>query len=271
MSIIQQLEHEGVSGIRVGRFKAMINTSVIVYRVGDTLIDCGSPNQWRFVKRFMEKHRIARVLVTHHHEDHSGNGAFIRDELSLPVLAPQKSLKSLAEGYPIHLYRRIIWGMPRNYRAEPIPEIVELGNTLTLHVLPAPGHSPDMNCFWVPERGWLFTADLYISSYPQYSRKEDSTAGEIESLRRMLSYDFKTVFCAHRGIVKNGREAIREKLDYLESLRQEIQRLYGEGKSIKEIRDALLGKEKSVSWISFFHFSKKNMILSLLNEKEAKE
>lgn len=267
MSIIQQLEHEGLNGIRVGRYKAMINTSVVVYRVGDALIDCGPPNQWRFVRAFMEKHRIARVLVTHHHEDHSGNGAFIRDELNIPVMAPEKSLKYLAEGYPVHLYRRIIWGMPRNYQAVPIPEIVELDNHLTLRVLPMPGHSPDMNCFWIPERGWLFTADLYISSHPQYCRKDDITAGEIESLRHILSYDFNTVFCAHRGIVKNGREAIREKLDYLEWLRTEIQRLYGEGKSIKEIRNVLLGREKSVSWISFFHFSKKNMILSLLPEK----
>ena len=271
MSIIQQLEHKGVDGIRVGRFKAMINTSVIVYRVGDILIDCACSNQWRFVKAFMEKHRIARVLVTHHHEDHSGNGVFIRDELKIPVLAPEKSLPYLAAGYPVHLYRRIIWGTPRNYLAEPLPEIVELDNHLTLHTLPTPGHSPDMNCFWIPERGWLFTADLYISTHPQYCREDESIAGEIESLRHILDYDFKTVFCAHRGIVKNGREAIREKLDYLESLREEIQRLYREGKSIKEIRDTLLGKEKSVSWISFFHFSKKNMILSLLNEKEVIE
>ena len=266
MSIIERLEYKRVEGIRVGRFKSQINTSSIVYRVGRNLIDSGPPNQWRFVKAFIEARGINRAFITHHHEDHSGNGGAMREELNMDVLAPPSSLQLLAEGYPLELYRRVIWGNPRTYRAKPLPETVELENNLSLRQLPAPGHSPDMTCFLIPERGWLFTGDLYVAPNPHSARKEDDYVQEIESLRRILAHSFDTVFCAHRGIVKNGWRALRKKLDYLVSLRQEIRHLAQQGYSAAEIRKILLGKEGAISWLTFFHFSKKNLVLSLLGK-----
>ena len=44
-------EHS-VLGTRVGRFNLGINTTFIVYRMGDTLIDTGPSNQWREVSRY---------------------------------------------------------------------------------------------------------------------------------------------------------------------------------------------------------------------------
>jgi len=162
----------------------------------------------------------------------------------------------------------VIWGNPPKYRAESLPETVELENHLSLRQLPAPGHSPDLACFLIPERGWLFTGDLYVSPNPHSARQEDDYMLEMESLRRILTCSFATVFCGHRGIVKNGWEALRKKLDYLESLRQEICHLSGQGYAVKEIRKILLGKEETITWLTFFHFSKKNLVLSLLKKKD---
>jgi glyoxylase-like metal-dependent hydrolase (beta-lactamase superfamily II) len=132
MSIIQHLKHGDVEGIRVGRFTFMVSSSVFFYRLGNTLIDCGPPNKWRFVKEFLQEQPVQRVLVTHHHEDHSGNGAAIQNELKIPVFAPPLSLEHLAGGYPLQLYRRVIWGNPSNYRAETLPPVLELENNISL-------------------------------------------------------------------------------------------------------------------------------------------
>jgi glyoxylase-like metal-dependent hydrolase (beta-lactamase superfamily II) len=204
-----------------------------------------------------------------YHEDHSGNGAAILNELKIPVFAPSLSLGYLAAGYPLQLYRRVIWGIPQNYRAEPLPPVLELEDNLSLQVLAAPGHAPDVTCFLIPERGWLFSGDLYIAPHPQYSRQDEDYPQQIESLRRVLRYDFDVIFCAHRGIVKNGHQALQNKLDYLVSLRERIQDMHRQGKPLKVIKQTLLGREGSMSWITFFHFSKRNLILSLLSEKEA--
>ena len=119
-----------------------------------------------------------------------------------------------------------------------------------------------------PERGWLFSGDLYVSPKPHFARIDDNYHQEIRSLHRILGYDFDVLFCAHRGIVRNGREMLRRKLEYLESLSRKIWELHHQGRSLKEIQVALLGKETSISWLTFTHFSKKNLIRTLLTEME---
>ena len=263
MGIIQHIEFEGVEGIRVGRFSGRINTTCLVYRIGETLIDAGPPNQWKWIRQFIQDRNITRTLVTHHHEDHSGNGAFIREELRKRVLAPEPSLPLLQSGYRVHLYRRIIWGMPPPFTAEVLPKMMELGEGLTLKAIPAPGHSIDMHCFLIPERGWLFSGDLYISDHPLFSREDENPLKEIQSLQRILKKDFRIVFCAHRGVIENGKEALQGKLDYLLSLKEQVDMLRRAGKSDREIRKSLLGREALLSWLTGFHFSKTNLIRGL--------
>lgn len=264
MSLIQHLSHGEVEGIRVGRFTSQINTSAIVYRVGETAIDAGPPNQWRFVRDFLQSRGVRRVLITHHHEDHSGNGAAIQQELNIPVLAPELSISYLEKGYPIQLYRRVIWGNPAKFRAEVLPRELKLAAGLSLQLLPAPGHAPDMVCFLIPQRGWLFTGDLFITPNPQFAREADHYRQEMESLREVLEHDFATLFCAHRGVVENGKEMLRRKLAYLEELHDRVREMRRAGKSLREIRLTLLGREGIMSWLTCFHFSRRNMIKALL-------
>ena len=69
----QRLRHGDVEGLRVGRFGGKVNTTCILWRIGDTLIDTGPPSDWRPVRRFAGERSLRRVVVTHHHEDHAGN------------------------------------------------------------------------------------------------------------------------------------------------------------------------------------------------------
>ena len=262
--MIERIEHHDVEGIRVGRFTSRINTTCILYRIGSTVIDTGPPNQWRTVRRFLDEHDVQRVVVTHHHEDHSGNLASIRRAHNARVYSPARGIAPLRDGYALRPYQRIVWGRPGRVTAEPTPREIEIAPGRTLRAIPCPGHSADMTCYLDGERGWLFTGDLFISQKAYYLRRDEDVFQQIESLRRALTLDFDTLLCSHRGIVTSGKDALRAKLQSLENLCERAGRLRDEGRSLREITRLLLGREDTLSWITGLHFCKRNLVRSCL-------
>ena len=259
-----RLTHEGVEGLRTGRYNFGISSSCILYRIGSTIIDTGPPNQWATVRRFLRERNVERVLVTHHHEDHGGNGARVQTELDAQVFFPPNAVDLARDGFPLRAYQRVIWGTPARFMPASMPDEMNAGDGVRLRAVHAPGHSPDMTCYLEPERGWLFTGDLYIASKPRFLRADEDVDDQIASLRRVLELDFETVFCAHRGVVSDGRRAIQAKLDYLISLRNEVRQRHAAGRSVAEITRALLGREGFLSITTFYHFSKKNLVRGCL-------
>ena len=253
-----------VDGLRVGRFNFGVNTSFVVYRIGRTWIDAGPPNQWSKVCAFAEENPPNLLLLTHHHEDHSGNSGWLKERYGCRVLAPEIGRTLLRDGFPIQFYRRAAWGVPPKVETEPLPAVIEDEAGYRFQTIPTPGHADDMVCLYEAERGWLFSADLYVAARVRYARPEDRISLEVASLRRALSLPFQHLFCSHRGRVENGREALAKKLDYLVSLRQQVYELWGQGLPREEIQRRLLGPENGVSLVSGFHFCKANMIEACL-------
>ena len=173
-------------------------------------------------------------------------------------------MTTMSQGYELQLYRRLIWGRPQTVQPEPLPERLELDGGLALVSVPTPGHSPDSTCYLEPERGWLFTGDLYIAARTRYLRQDENLGEHIESLRRVLELDFDTLLCSHRGVITEGREALARKLDYLQSLRAEAHRLHAQGKSTAAITRELLGGEGHLGLFTRFHFAKRNLIAACL-------
>lgn len=267
------ITHGPVEGLRAGRYGFGVNTKAACYRIGRTLIDTGPPNQWRSVRRFVteqdDEHGIDRVLVTHHHEDHAGNAARLQELLDVPVYAPEASLEHLREGYTQETYRWLVWGRPRPVEADPVPETLTLADDTSLRTLPAPGHSDDMVCYLAEEHGLLFGADLYVTRRPQYLRFDEHVPRLIESIHTVLERDFETVLCGHRGVVEDGRRALKEKVKYMEALCGVVQRRYRSDKlSVPEITDEILGREGMLYWMSGGDFSKRHLIASCLNNDD---
>ncbi len=269
MPAVERLAFADVEGLRVGRFRSQINTTCILYRLGETVIDTGPPNQWRTVRRFLAERRVRRVVVTHHHEDHGGNLAAIGRAHRADLFSPPEGIGRLAGGFPLEWYRRLIWGAPDRVEAAPLPVRLDLEGGWTLEPLAAPGHSTDMTCFLEPGRGWLFTGDLYISSRLRYLRADEDLPAMIESLRRVLERDFATVLCSHRGVVEDGKAALGRKLDYLLELCGRARELAAAGRDLRAITRELLGAEDAMSRLTRYHFSKRNLIAGCLRDTAA--
>ena len=184
MPIRERFLFEKVRGARVGRYSFGINTTSIVYRIGEILIDSGPTNQWRAVRAFIREEPARELLLSHHHEDHSGNAARIARHFRLTPLAPDLGREKLTKGYRIPVLQRAIWGSPLPVETQPLPETVFLPDGTELRAIHTPGHAEDLHCFYLPEHGWLFSGDLYLSKSIRYLRADEDLNQLIETGKR---------------------------------------------------------------------------------------
>ncbi|MEK7433408.1 MAG: MBL fold metallo-hydrolase [Cyanobacteriota bacterium] len=258
----QKIKYKDLDAIKIGKIGKKINTNCIVYRINETVIDTGPPNQWKQVKDFLDEKKFENILITHHHEDHSGNGFEIRQNYDTKIYSNELSYEYCKNGYIVELYRRYTWGKPKKFNTDIAPEKIETNSGLVFLSIKTPGHSDDMNCYLETNRGWLFTGDLYISSKITHSRKEENPYLDLESLTDILKYDFSTVFCSHRGVLEDGKKIIQNKINYLTEIKEKVSFMKKEGRSLSETTKLIMGKEDFFTYISMFNFSKKNFIKS---------
>jgi len=268
MSIHQRYGLNGVDGVRVGRFKGGVNTSFIVYRIGEALIDAGPANQWPAVRSFVDERPIGMLLLTHHHEDHSGNAARIAGHCNLVPYAPELSRAKLCSGYRTPPLQKIVWGSPRPVETQILPEITELEDGTRLQAIHTPGHAKDLHVFYLPDRGALFSGDLYISKALRYLRSDERLDQLIDSIRDVLALDFSTIFCPHRGILEDGKPSLAAKLDNILSLCGKAQDLSRRGYPVARIVTELLGPEDMTARITGYNFSKANLISEALKVRD---
>lgn len=263
MAVIETIRFQDLEGLRVGRFNLGVNTSFVVYRLRDTLIDTGPSNQWRHVKPFIQAAPFDQLLLTHHHEDHSGNAGAIHKLTGIQPLAPALTVDILKRGFRIPPVQRVFWGAAGRAQASQLPEKLSIGGEATEAIF-TPGHAKDMHCYLMPERGWLFSADLYIANHLKMLRIDEHVPLLLDSIRTVLERDFNTILCPHRGVVENGKQKLQEKYDYLLNLAAEAQQLQAQGLELDAITLRALGKEGLVSVLSRYNFCKRNLIASCL-------
>ncbi|UTW47043.1 MBL fold metallo-hydrolase [Bacterioplanoides sp. SCSIO 12839] len=249
-----------VEGFRVGRFNAGINTTFIVYRVGDTLIDCGPSNQWRFIRKELGDVDIQRLLITHHHEDHAGNASRIAEMKNLLPYAPELGQQKIATGYRTPWLQQLIWGRLIPARTQPLPESMRLDDGTEIIAVHTPGHAKDLTCLFFPQQKYLFSGDMYISRSLKMLRADENLAQLITSLETLLALDFEVLFCPHNGIVEKGKQALQDKYNNLIKLCQQAASLHRQGSTEAEIMLSLVGKEGVLAKITGGNFSKQNLI-----------
>lgn len=230
------------------------------YLVGDVLVDCGPPNARRLLSGLFKDLPAKRILITHHHEDHTGNAAFLCRTRGWPVFghpAGSKALELISHGIPG--YRRFAWGVPDACAYDPVEEGMHAGK-YWLRAIPTPGHSDDHLCFFVSETGWLFTGDLYLSGHLRYLREDEDIYAMMQSLRTLMQLKPRVLFCNHRGPVADGEAALGKKLAFLERLRDAVLAGMARGVSVNELARQQLRNDWFFRNLSRGEFSARNLI-----------
>jgi glyoxylase-like metal-dependent hydrolase (beta-lactamase superfamily II) len=239
--------------------------NVHFYRLGGLVIDTGQRHMQKEALQAMADESIRHILLTHHHEDHSGNAAALRDLTGATVWGHRITAAKLAGGFHIRPYQHFIWGAARPAPIEPLQGPVASGDYV-LTPVETPGHSKDHVAYIEKNNGWLFAGDLFIGERIKFFRVDEDIGSQITSLRKVLKLDFDVLFCAHNPRLKNGRHALSRKLDFLEGLRGKVQDLHFQGYPLQDIIKRLDPKtDRRVKWITMGNASFANMVRSALN------
>jgi glyoxylase-like metal-dependent hydrolase (beta-lactamase superfamily II) len=229
------------------------------YLIDGLLVDCGPPATAHAFVRALEGKRVESLVVTHHHEDHMGAASALRAARGLDPQVHPAGVALLEGGFAQEGYRRLAWGRPPRVPARALGAEVTT-RSLRLEVVPTPGHSPDHVCFFERERGWLFTGDLFLAERLRYLRADEDLAALIASLDRVSALPARQVFCAHRGLVRGGVDALRRKRDHLVAWRDRARELLAEGLPEREVARRVVGREGFLTWFSGGRFAARNFV-----------
>lgn len=256
-------DHQGVKIIQ-GKVSVagLASIKIFLFLWDGSLIDTGPSRLGKGILPVLKSSLIERVLITHFHEDHSGNAAALQRERNIKVYISPLSAEICRLDAPIPLYRRYVWGGRRKFDPTPLGDFVasEKG---PLDVIGTPGHSHDHVCFLDRERGFVFTGDLFVTPKTKTVMRNESIPQIMRSIRSLLKEDFGTLYCAHAGVVEKGRRMMENKLDYLENLQGEAQRLHRKGLSVKEIEKKFF-KPQFLTFFSGGEWSPRHIISSMV-------
>ena len=242
--------------------------SVHFYYLDGILIDTGQYHMQRHALEATSDLPIHQILLTHHHEDHSGNAAAFYSQTGAPVRGHALTAAKMQKGYPILPYQHLIWGRAKPVQVASIPEAIT-SDQYVLTPVETPGHSKDHLVFLEKNRGWLFSGDLFIGEKIKFFRSDEDIAAQIQSLKKVLALDFDALFCAHNPCPRKGKNPLARKLDFLLSLQSKVLVLHQQGYPAREIIRRLdPGTDRKVKWITMGNASFAHMVRSVLKTAE---
>lgn len=212
--------------------KPVMNVHFFV--VDDVCIDTAQSLMRKHFLDIISDRKISQVLLTHFHEDHSGNAAAVQKAKKAPVFGHPVTVQKMKEGFGILPYQYYMWGPAEKLDMKPLPPVIE-SHSLSLIPVHTPGHSQDHTSFLEKNEGWLFSGDLYLAPRIKYFRADENMEDTIRSLQTILKLDFQTLFCAHNPEPTEGKKKIREKLEFLKNFYGQVATLYQGGLNEKEI------------------------------------
>lgn len=271
MKVIKENHFDGVDYCTFGSCPVkQLLMCVTVYFLDGLIIDTGQRHMTKHILEWLNGRHLNRVILTHHHEDHSGNAGAIKREKQLTILGHPLAIEKLRSGFPILPYQYLMWGKAAPVDVDPLPETIET-DRFTLIPIHAPGHSKDHTVFLEKNRGWLFSGDLYLGDRIKYFRADETITDQIVSLKKVLAFDFQALFCAHNPHLTNGKDHLKNKLMFLEDFYGNVQELARKGCSEKEIINSMKEQESVLlKWMCMGNVSFANMVRSAFRNEPAK-
>jgi len=239
-----------------------VKLNVYSFVVDGIAIDAGSQSLAKQFQSFFDEQVIEELYCTHIHEDHTGGAAWFQ-ERNIPVHLHKASIQEAEKKGKYPLYRQLFWGKRPAFTAQPIPDSFSSRKYKWKSIF-TPGHSYDHTVFLNTSTGQLFTGDLFVQVKTKLIMEGESIPQIIQSIEQVLSYDFEEVFCNHAGVVQNGKQQLKEKLDYLSHVSGEVQRLYQQGKSVEEIQAQLFPRMYPITKLSLSQWDSKHIVTSIL-------
>jgi glyoxylase-like metal-dependent hydrolase (beta-lactamase superfamily II) len=236
-------------------------------RLRQTLLDMGADRT------------IATVVNTHYHEDHTGNNDLLAEMTGARIMAHRAAIPEIRFPAQAAWYRNFLFGPTRTVDVEPVGDAVETGR-FRFEVHHMPGHCPGHVCLFEPERGWLFSGDLYVAADLDSQLADADGPAWIASLERAIELRPACLFDAHGTIVTDAASVdalLRRKLEFLVTLRDRVRAAASGPGTIQALTRAVFDRRDLVDYLSLSDgwmslitgsdFSRGNLIRSFLREE----
>jgi glyoxylase-like metal-dependent hydrolase (beta-lactamase superfamily II)/predicted DCC family thiol-disulfide oxidoreductase YuxK len=226
---------------------------------------------------------IRAIVATHHHEEHTGNLAYLRDLTGAPVYASHGTAEILEPGLLLPFIRDFFIGSP-----EPCLNIEPIECLQHLQVFPAPGHSHDHIVLFDPAERVLLAGDAFMGTYFATPNPDVDTRLWIQTLRRLLELPIEVLVEGHGHVITlrddvppvpglviraDPKAMLAEKLAFLEWVREQVEDGASEGLPLEAIEASCFPWGRRWSWerwvqeelirrASFGHFSRTELVRS---------
>lgn len=244
---------------------------VNVYTVDGLLLDTGFSNMRKPFIKSIESLAVSRIILTHHHEDHSGNLEAIKTAKKVKAYGHPKTNELISKVFPISFARHLSWGKIQASSCLPLDLTKPIEtDQYKFDVHHIPGHSEDQIALHEKSKGWLFSADLYLTTYPKIFMYNENIMEMIASLEKMIALDFDVLFCCHRPRLENGKSFLIQKKTYLEEFYEKVIHEYQKGNNAKQCMKNLGLKEmKLINLMSQKELGVENMVKSCIRAFES--
>jgi glyoxylase-like metal-dependent hydrolase (beta-lactamase superfamily II) len=205
-----------------------LNVCLLVADDGSaTLVDAGFPGIAEAVQATLAETRVSesslrRVLVTHHHVDHTGGLPEIVAMSGADVWAHKDDVPFIAGAMP---HRDDARPMPEHVHAQPTRVDLHLvgGEVLDVlggcHILHTPGHTPGHLSLYLPALSLLVAGDIVRYENGTVTRAPEMFTADLElaerSLRFIAGLEFERLLPYHGDFLSKGASArLRRDLGY---------------------------------------------------------
>ena len=262
-------EFDGVHYYRFSVYLLGSNVqTVYTFVVDDVLIDTAQSLNKENILKVANQHEINKIILTHHHEDHSGNVAFLMNTLNIDAYAHPETVKLLKKGLKLSPLAKILSGSVSGAHLKPLLEsdVVKTKHH-SLQPIYTPGHCHDHYCYYEANKGWLFSGDLYVADKIKYFSDFESLLTQIESLKKLITLDFDVLFCSHNPKTKDGKQRLKNKLQHFEDFAGTVKKYYEQGYNAKQIFTKMGMKENYLNkYVTLGSFCAENMVHSVVND-----
>jgi glyoxylase-like metal-dependent hydrolase (beta-lactamase superfamily II) len=242
------------------------------YYLDGLLIDTGCAHTAINLRDCLQGKEINLILNTHSHEDHIGaNGVLQEAGNEIKILAHPLALPVLLhprDAQPLQFYRQVFWGWPAPSHAH----AVEDGESITTRnhaftILYTPGHSPDHLCLYEPDKGWLFTGDLFVGGRDRGVVSGCNIWQTIDSLKMVARLPLTRMFPGSARTRDHPHDDLSVRINYLQETGEKVLDLHKNGWSIDAIAREVFGGPMLIEFITRGHFSRRNLVLSYLHRQ----